>query len=56
MTDKQRQIIEVWNDFEDADPDISTERLLAMTSSACKCDVAYVCATLLLYEKIKAHD
>lgn len=54
MTEKQRRIIEVWNEFEDADSSISTERLFAMTAQACKCDVEDVCDALHLDEN--SHD
>ena len=32
------EIVAVWDAYESSEPDISTERLLAMTSSTCGCD------------------
>ncbi len=45
------QIIEAYTAFEDAEPDISTERLLAMTAQACQCDVGDVAEALLHDQK-----
>lgn len=42
MTAKQIRIVNNWEMFEAAEPDISTERLMQMTADASKCDVADV--------------
>ena len=38
MTKKQRKIVEAWDAFETAEPDISTERLLQMVMDSTGAD------------------
>ncbi len=46
MTDKQKQIVALWEGFEEDEPDISTERLMEMTCQAAKVDAGEVSAAL----------
>jgi hypothetical protein len=46
MTSRQRHIIAMWEAFENHEPDISTERLMAMVACAGHTDVDEVCAAL----------
>jgi hypothetical protein len=46
MTNRQRMIITIWESFEEDDPDISTERLLAQVAVAAKTGVDEVCEAL----------
>jgi len=48
--DRAKQIVNCYTRLEDAEPDISTERLLEMVSQECGCDNADVCDAL---EKIE---
>jgi len=40
MTDRQQRIISIWFEHEDAEPDISTERLFAMTLDSVRVEFA----------------
>ena len=42
MATTPAQVLAIWDAFEDADPDISTERLLAMTGDATGLDASGV--------------
>lgn len=44
MTDLQ--IVTTWNMFEEAEPGISTERLMQQTADRCRCDAADVSEAL----------
>lgn len=43
---RAQEIVDAYDRIEDAEDDISTERLLAMTSDECGCDDADVCEAL----------
>ena len=47
MSKKQRKIVAVWEAFEDAEPDISTERLLQMVTDATGADVDEICVAMV---------
>lgn len=40
------KVRDTWDMFEAAEPDISTERLIAMVGDYCKCDASDVCEAL----------
>lgn len=40
-------ILEVWEEIEESEPDISTERLAAMVADRCDCDVDDVLEALI---------
>lgn len=42
--------------FEENEPDISTERLMAQTADFCKCDVSDVADALYAQEEAKKHN
>lgn len=42
MTERQKQIVEAWDMFEEMEPDISTERLLAMVEDETGADAGEI--------------
>jgi hypothetical protein len=46
MTKKQRNLVRLWEDFEKAEPDISTERLMEMVCQAGRADAPEVAEAL----------
>lgn len=48
---KIARIVTAWNMFEDAEPDISTERLMQQTADHCRCDPADVAEALYKDQK-----
>ncbi len=53
MTKKQIKIVETWDTFEEDDPDISTERLMAMVCQHCQVDALDVGDALFASEEEK---
>jgi hypothetical protein len=48
-TEKDEIILEFWKEFEQAEPDISTERLLAMTADAANVSTDDVVISVLYF-------
>lgn len=47
MTSRQRALLDLWEGFEQTEPDISTERLIEMVCQAGKATVDEVCEALV---------
>jgi len=54
--DRAQQIVAFYDLIEDGEPDISTERLLAMTANAASCDVDDVIEALELTDDADDSD
>jgi hypothetical protein len=49
-TERAKQIRSVWDSIEEGEPEISTERLIEMTATKCKCDTDDVVEALAITE------
>jgi hypothetical protein len=56
FTQKRQEICAAWDMFEENEPDISTERLMAQTADFCKCDVSDVADALYAQQEHQKHN
>jgi hypothetical protein len=46
MTDRQKAIVACWERWDEDEPDISTEQLMARVCTDCNCDAGHVAEAL----------